>query len=101
MVIISRKHDPKNINYNQLQGTGLLPVPGPVCTLDKCLPKPLPVPQTPVPKPARRLPPKPLIAVKPSKKSNKWVLNGVRYPDFNSLWVNIPRKSFTALKVNG
>ena len=100
MGIIARKHNPKRVNYNQLKGSGIIPR-GPICKLEKCVPRPLPTPKKPVPIAARRPWPKPLIATKKSPKDNKWTLNGIRYPDFNSLWVNIPRGSFTVLKTNG
>jgi hypothetical protein len=100
MGIIARKHNPKNTNFNQLKGSGLIPR-GPICNVGKCIPESLPTPKKPVPKYIRRPAPKPLVATKKSPKSNKWCLNGVRYPDFNSLWVNIPRGSFTVLRTNG
>ena len=100
MVIISRPHDVRKTNYNQLKGSGLLRV-GPICELAKCKPIGLSVPNKPVPMNIRRPAPKPLVAVKKSQKSNKWTLNGICYPTFNSLWVNIPRGSFTVLKTNG
>ena len=101
MGIIARKHDTKRTNYNQLQGSGLLPV-GPVCVLAKCKPKSQqPVPTSPVPKSINRPAPKPLVAIKASKSSNKWSLNGLQYPDFNSFWVNIPKMSYTIMRTNG
>ena len=100
MAIIARKHNPKNTNYNQLKGSGLIPR-GPICNVGKCIPESLPTPKKPVPRMVRRTALKPLVAIKKSNKSNKWYLNGVRYPDFNSLWVNIPGRSFTVLKTNG
>lgn len=99
-MIIARKYDSKNTNYNQLKGSGIYPR-GPICTLEKCLPKSKPAPKKPVPKTLNKSAPDPLIATKQSPKDNKWTLNGVRYPDFNSFWVNIPRKSFTILRTNG
>jgi hypothetical protein len=100
MGIIARKYNSKNVKYDQLKGSGLLPR-GPICRLAKCAPTGIPTPTKPVPKQARRPAPKPLVAVKKSVKSNKWCFNGIRYPDFNSFWVNIPLGSFTVLKVNG
>ncbi len=100
MGIIARKFNSKNINYNQLKGSGILQR-GLICTLPKCIPQPLPVPKTPIPQLINRPPPAALIAIKQSSKDNKWVLSGINYPNFNSLWVNIPRGSFTVLKING
>ena len=100
MAIIAKKYDPKNVNYNRLQGSGLFPV-SPICTLAKCKPKGSPAPKAPKPKKIKRPSPKPLTAVKASPSSNKWTLNNVQYSDFNSLWVNIPRQSYTILKTNG
>lgn len=101
MSIIARKYDSRNTNYNQLKGSGLLPVLEPICKLDPCKPSSLPIPVGPVPRNRSIFPLKPLIAVKPSLKNNKWVLNGITYPNFNSLWANIPLKSFTILRTNG
>ena len=100
MGIISRKHNPKNTNFNQLKGSGLIPR-GPICNVGKCIPASLPTPRKPVPMGIRRPAPKPLVAIKTSPKDNKWVFNGRYYPDFNSLWVNIPGRSFTVLRTNG
>jgi len=101
MAIIVRKHDTKKTKFNQLQGSGLLPVASPICTKPKCIPTRRGTPKGPVPQTRRRNIPKPLIATKQSPKDNKWELNGQKYPDFNTLWVNIPRASFTVLRVNG
>jgi hypothetical protein len=100
MAIIAKKHDPKNTNYDQLKGSGLLPR-GPICALAKCKPKSLKTPKAPAPQYIKRPPPEPLIATKASPSSNKWTLNSIQYPTFNSLWVNIPRGSFTVLRTNG
>lgn len=100
MGIIARKHNPQNTNYNQIKGSGILPR-GPICMLEKCIPKGRPAPTKPVPQRIKRPAPKPLIAVKKAPKDNMWCLNGTRYPDFNTLWVNIPRGSFTVLRTNG
>ena len=100
MPIIAKKYDPKNVNYDQLRGSGIYPR-GPICTLAKCKPKSQPAPTEPKPKKIRRPAPKPLIATKASPSDNKWTLNNIQYPDFNSLWVNIPRASFTVLKTHG
>ena len=99
MVIIVRKHNPKNTRFDQLRGTGLLPVPNAICELPKCKPEPLTVPKSPKPKTSFRPAPTPLCARKSSKKDNKWSLRGITYPNFNSLWINIPQKRFTVLKV--
>jgi hypothetical protein len=100
MGIIVRKHNPQNVNYNQLKGSGLFPR-GPICMLKKCRPTSRPVPISPVPKSLNRQALSPLCARKQSLKDNKWELNGARYPDFNTLWVNIPNKAYTILKTNG
>ena len=100
MGIIARKFNLKNTNYNQLKGSGLFQR-GSICTLSTCIPQPLSVPKAPVPKLINRTPPVSLVATKQSSKNNKWVLSGIHYPTFNSLWVNIPRGSFTILKING
>jgi len=100
MAIIARKYNPKKTKFNQLQGSGILPRP-PFCTTSKCLPAPNPIPSRPTPQTLEKGIPEPLIAVKQSPKDNKWELNGQKFPDFNSLWVNIPRMSFTILRTNG
>ena len=100
MGIIVRKHNPQNVNYNQLKGSGIYSR-GPICRLNKCVPKSPSTPTMPKPKTIYRSAPKPLCATKNSVKKNKWSLNGAHYPDFNTLWVNIPNKAFTILKTNG
>lgn len=98
MGIIVRKQNSNNVNYNQLKGSGIYSR-GPICRLTKCKPAPNPTPTTPKPKTISRRIPTPLCATKVPR--NKWSLNGLTYPDFNSLWVNIPNKAFTILKNNG
>ena len=98
--ILARKHNTKNTKFNHIKGSGLIPR-GPICTIDSCLPKPLATPKKPIPRRITRNAPDPLIAIKKSPKDNKWYLNGVRYPNFNSLCVNIPGRSFTVLRTNG
>lgn len=100
MAIIARKYDSKKTKFNQLQGSGILPVTA-LYTKPKCVPTPKPIPSKPTPQTLNRGIPKPLIATKQSPKDNKWELNGQKFPDFNSFWVNIPRASFTILKVKG
>lgn len=101
MGIIVRKHSSQNTNYNQLKGSGILPRNSQFCKLSKCQAQGLPTPNKPTPKRIQRNPPEPLCATKLSPKDNKWVLNKIHYPDFNTLWVNIPNKAFTILKTNG
>jgi hypothetical protein len=98
MGIISRPHNSANTNYNQLKGSGILPTPNPICKLPKCKPKPLAVPRSPTPRPHKKFPLQPLVAKKLSKKDNRWQLGNTIYPNFNTLWVNIPYKNFTILK---
>lgn len=93
--------DPKRVRYGNLRGSGLIPRPDPYCMLDSCKPTPNPTPTSPVPQPIDRPAPEPLCATKLGPDTNKWELNGIRYPNFNSLWVNIPRQRFARLKVNG
>lgn len=101
MGIIARKHNPQVVNYNQLKGSGLFPRPEPVCQLTKCQSTSLPIPVSPIPQPVRLKTLVPLVATKQSPEDNKWMLNGITYPNFNSLWVNIPLRSFTILRTNG
>ena len=95
------KQNPKNVNYDSLKGSGLIYRPDPFCMEEPCKPKPNPTPKGPVPRPKTQGELIPLIATKQGPATNKWELENIIYPTFNSLWVNIPRKQFTLLKRNG
>lgn len=95
------QQNPQNVRYGNLRGSGLIHRPDPYCMLSKCLPEPNVTPIKPVPKRINRSAPKPLCAEKLGPATNKWCRGNTVYKNFNSLWVNIPRQSFTRLKTNG
>lgn len=100
MLKVSRT-DPKRVRYGNLKGSGLIPRPDPYCMETKCKPTPNPTPRLPTPQPINRPSSNPLCAEKLGPDTNQWRLNGIQYPNFNSLWLNIPKQQFTRLKVHG
>lgn len=95
--IISRPHQASRINYNQIKGSGIYQR-GSICQLDKCKPRPNTTPKSPKPTSLNKTPLTPLNATKLSSKDNKWRLRNTTYPNFNTLWVNIPNGNFTVLR---
>ena len=99
MVIKSNKHNINNTKFNQLFGSGILPIV--ICTKAECVPTNNLKVSKIIPSNLNRKLPKAIVATKQSLKDNKWELNGIKFPTFNSLWVNIPRMSYTVLRING
>lgn len=98
MQIIVRQQNPQNINYNN-NGLGFK-VREPYCMEPECVPQPNSIPTSPTLKPKLYRPLQKLEACKTSKSSNNWKFQGATYPDFNSLWLNIPKR-FVVLRTDG
>ena len=94
------RHNFNQTNFNNLRGSGLY-YRGTICTSDSYKSYSNQVPTSPVPTTIFRSAPEPLCAEKIESSSNRWDLNNTVYNTFNSLWVNIPKKQFTRLKING
>jgi len=98
MGLIVKRLNPKNINYNSLKGSGLIKTDD-ICKLEQCKPTSNPINTSIVPKQKVQSKLIPLIATKISLSSNKWERGGQTFKTFNSLWINIPSRKYTVLRI--